>query len=381
MNPPIDNPNTPVDTTINPVDSMITCMDFISEAVIFEIANNCGELVDFCINIPFEDIDDFAVTIDGIPFDGDFAPCDAGVNVQVGVGGFNFLFENKETGCKDSVVLAVTCMTAARSEIITIEEGEIGTFCPDADELIGDIQSISNVCPNSSGTFADIELDSLDFCINYEGILTGEEELCLVLCDDMGICDTTFLTIRIIPRPLLLPIANRDIDTTQEGTALTIDVLANDSIFGELRNMEILQNPSNGEVTINPDNSLTYVPNEGYCNVTQPDLFMYGICNDDGCDTTVVEVWIPCTTLSIMNGFSPNEDGINDFFTIRGVQAFPDNELQILNRWGSVVFEQKSYKNRWNGTFQDKVLPDGTYFYLLKDGKGMTYSGFVQITR
>ena len=95
----------------------------------------------------------------------------------------------------------------------------------------------------------------------------------------------------------------------------------------------------------------------------------------------MVEIWVPCGELDIKNGFSPNNDGVNDFFRISGIQNFPNNELTIFNRWGLEVFNQNGYKNRWSGTFQDKDLPDGTYFYIFDDGKGTKYSGWVQINR
>ena len=46
-----------------------------------------------------------------------------------------------------------------------------------------------------------------------------------------------------------------------------------------------------------------------------------------------------------------------------------------------MVFEQQGYKGQWNGTWRDKDLPDGTYFYLLDDGEGKQYSGFLEIRR
>ncbi len=72
--------------------------------------------------------------------------------------------------------------------------------------------------------------------------------------------------------------------------------------------------------------------------------------------------------------FSPNGDGINDFFVIPIVSEFPQNELVIFNRWGSVVFSKLNYQNSWDGrsesgTMGTNVLPEGTYFYVLKLGE------------
>ncbi|MFT7606222.1 MAG: gliding motility-associated-like protein, partial [Saprospiraceae bacterium] len=80
-------------------------------------------------------------------------------------------------------------------------------------------------------------------------------------------------------------------------------------------------------------------------------------------------------------GFSPNGDGVNDFFYIEGIEAFPDSKLNIFNRWGNEVYNKEGYLNDWGGTWKNKLLPDGTYFYVLTDGNGHSYSGYVQIHR
>jgi len=78
----------------------------------------------------------------------------------------------------------------------------------------------------------------------------------------------------------------------------------------------------------------------------------------------------------IPEGFSPNADGINDLFVIRGIEFFPANSFVIFNRWGNKVFEASPYRNNWDGNskFGLKVggdaLPTATYFYILDLGDG-----------
>lgn len=86
-------------------------------------------------------------------------------------------------------------------------------------------------------------------------------------------------------------------------------------------------------------------------------------------------------TLEVFNGFSPNGDGKNDVFTIKNIEKFPDNKLYIFNRWGNRVYFEEKYLNTWEGTWENKPLPDGTYFYIIEDGKGKTYSGYLVIYR
>lgn len=85
--------------------------------------------------------------------------------------------------------------------------------------------------------------------------------------------------------------------------------------------------------------------------------------------------------LVIHNAFSPNGDGINDYFKIKGLEAYPNNKLQVFNSLGRMVFKTVGYLNDWGGSWGQNNLPDGTYYYLLEDGKGAKFTGFVQIKR
>lgn len=76
--------------------------------------------------------------------------------------------------------------------------------------------------------------------------------------------------------------------------------------------------------------------------------------------------------LKIYNEFSPNNDGQNDTFYIDCITQYPDNQLEIFNRWGNLVYYRKGYDNTWDGKADGsaKTLPEGTYFYVLDLGNG-----------
>eukprot|EP00388_Colpodella_angusta_P001430 GDKJ01004577.1.p1 GENE.GDKJ01004577.1~~GDKJ01004577.1.p1 ORF type:complete len:2063 (+),score=134.68 GDKJ01004577.1:1736-7924(+) len=79
------------------------------------------------------------------------------------------------------------------------------------------------------------------------------------------------------------------------------------------------------------------------------------------------------TVISIPHGFSPNGDGVNDTFVIDGVNADERANLEVYNRWGSLVYASTDYKNDWNGMPNTGLriievgdgLPSGTYFYVV----------------
>ncbi|RLD25901.1 MAG: hypothetical protein DRI54_03925, partial [Bacteroidetes bacterium] len=84
-------------------------------------------------------------------------------------------------------------------------------------------------------------------------------------------------------------------------------------------------------------------------------------------------------------GFSPNGDGINDYFEILDVEKYPNAKLTVYNRWGAEVYHSNHYSNDWDGRatntlFGSDVLPAGTYFYILELGNGSEpYTGYVYI--
>ena len=66
-------------------------------------------------------------------------------------------------------------------------------------------------------------------------------------------------------------------------------------------------------------------------------------------------------------GISPNGDGQNDYFVIKGIEAYPNNELTIYNRWGNIVYQKNNYENEWEGeNTGGDPLPDGVYFAVFR---------------
>ncbi len=99
------------------------------------------------------------------------------------------------------------------------------------------------------------------------------------------------------------------------------------------------------------------------------------------CDFTEDDIRITVTDLMLPNAISPNGDGKNDVFEVPGIATYSRVELVIFNRWGSVVFEDKNYKNNWGGTnSQNAHLTEDTYYYTLKLDDS-NKSGFIIIKR
>ena len=106
-------------------------------------------------------------------------------------------------------------------------------------------------------------------------------------------------------------------------------------------------------------------------------------------DSTVVIV-IPdiIPDLIIPDVLTPNNDGYNDTWRIQGIQAYEKIEIYIFNRWGDEVFtysgsgfDYNDPAKQWDGTFKGKLLPFGTYVYVLILNDETSYKSTVTIIR
>lgn len=102
-------------------------------------------------------------------------------------------------------------------------------------------------------------------------------------------------------------------------------------------------------------------------------------------DTATVINFTPID-LFIPDGFSPNGDGSNDVFFIKGMNGRP-LKLTVFNRWGNKVYEKSEYDNTWDAypnvsnTLGSNRVPPSTYYYVIEflDGDKETITGFVVI--
>ena len=97
---------------------------------------------------------------------------------------------------------------------------------------------------------------------------------------------------------------------------------------------------------------------------------IYRIKSVQNQDTSIVSISntikVPKSQLIyIPNVFSPDGDGINDFFRIIG-QGLTNFDVEVYNRWGQMVFKSVNMNDQWNGRFKGKNMPTGTYVYKVK---------------
>lgn len=90
-------------------------------------------------------------------------------------------------------------------------------------------------------------------------------------------------------------------------------------------------------------------------------------------------------SLEIPNTFSPNDDGSNDSWIIRGIENYPNNQIKIYDRWGQQVFSTSGYSKEkaWNGTIRDLKASEGVYYYViqLRDDEKQEFNGYLNLIR
>jgi gliding motility-associated-like protein len=213
----------------------------------------------------------------------------------------------------------------------------------------------------------------------FSGTITFTYEI----CNPVG-CSQATVTINVVA-----PIqAIDDSYTTTPNNPVSGNLGTNDVIpAGQTPTFSLVDGGTaaqNGTLVVNPDGSFTFTPNPGFVGIVS---FTYQVCNQFGqCSTATVTIVIEDPVIKIPEGFSPNNDGINDTFVIQGRNGRPV-VLRIYNRWGNLVYENLNYQDDWNGTSNIGIrvgeqLPDGTYFYTaeFKD-TGERYARYLTIQR
>lgn len=110
------------------------------------------------------------------------------------------------------------------------------------------------------------------------------------------------------------------------------------------------------------------------------------VFNIFGCHTEATQSIhiIPNPGLWVPNSFTPNGDGLNDFFEVKGINIV-DYEITIFDRWGKVIFFSESMDKHWNGMVGDMQAPEGVYVYKINavnnGGEKIVRSGSITVVK
>lgn len=179
--------------------------------------------------------------------------------------------------------------------------------------------------------------------------------------------DTTSQVIKILPYPTVVMHPNVTLIQGQQ-TSLQPVLMIGDSLSFKWTPAQYLDNTIIEAPIATPQTNMLYylkIAGKGGCTV-----------NDSVQITVLKNIHVP-------NIFSPNGDGTNDFWEIAGLSSYVNARLEIYSRGGQLIYSSIGYSKSWDGTFNGKALPIGTYYYvLLLNSSGLApLSGSVTIVR
>lgn len=120
----------------------------------------------------------------------------------------------------------------------------------------------------------------------------------------------------------------------------------------------------NDNTSTNEDPNNTYFSNGNY-------IVSLNVANSLGCTDSVSEVIVINTVTTeinklIPNAISPNGDLVNDVWKLDFLNLlYPNARVEIYNEWGQQIFESEGYETPWDGRYNNELVPDGTYYYII----------------
>ena len=285
-----------------------------------------------------------------------------------------------QTGLCDTVSVPVTIVPTPESQdslqtpvvvmppIVVPEDSTLTSCGPIIDANPNDTHTVSICGQPANGTATasvDNTNDQLCITIDPDPNFTGSDNICVIVCDQGGLCDTLTVPIEVIPvnDP---PLAINDINSTQVDNPVNGNVLVNDSDpEGDTLTVNTTPiNETNGTATVDAAGNYIFTPDPGFSGTAS---FQYVVC-DDGvpieCDTATVVIEVIDNNTPTNNGLV----GMPDNFVTDGDSTLTANVLSNDSDpdGDSLIINTTPVTNPSNGTVT--ISPDGTVNYTPTPG-------------
>lgn len=311
-------------------------------------------------------------------------------------------FQGNDTICEGTAGIITASSSISQSDFIWTNNNialPTITVAPDTTTVYEVIATSPNGCSDS----AEFEMTVIEqlaieiegntvFCEgdqnSLEGVsnLSGTDFLWLPRNETGSVLNTTIADLGWVYLEGTHPICGTEIDSIELVLGQKPTVSLPDSInicLGDEGNVLATSSLPNSGFTWFPGGAIgasqTFSPAES--------SYFYVQANVEGCLSDLDSIFIsvnPVCDVEVPNVFTPNADGINDFFKLISHEGIQSLECVIVNRWGNVIneFEQPDFK--WDGKDKNgNSILDGTYFYIINaktiTGEEVKKSGFVQL--
>lgn len=270
-----------------------------------------------------------------------------------------FVKDSRDSVAVDSVKIAI-------DDIIKMNAGPDKDICHDAVNPVIIGSDLNYINPYTFSWKPNFGLsDTTSPSVNALPTITTQYTLQIT----SPTCGTKTDFVTIVVHDLTISAGNDTI--MKEGETITLEAFPKDSSL--LYQWWSPTSLVNYNTTFNPDVSPKVTSN-----------YILTITDQYGCkylDYVKVEV-IPSEDLVFYNSITPNGDGDNDFWYIGNLEKYPENRVQIFNRYGQEVYSAVNYKNNWGGKYLGNDLPAGTYYFIVDAKKGNKFfKGYLTIFR
>lgn len=246
---------------------------------------------------------------------------------------------------------------------VTVNQNPTLTITPDITFCAGDTLILT-----ASGADTYNWNSSAAVTSSYQYIPTSSIDIPVTGYNTFGCSSTSYITLTLDDPSVV----NAGIDQTI-CKGFTVSLSASGGVSYLWNGPGILDLPTQ-DISFQVDTSAYYVVEVTTANgCVYPDSVFITSNNDPTC------------TIATVTSITPNDDGVNDFWRIEGIESFPNNTVIIYNRWGDEIFNETGYDNdqiKWEGTNQSgETAAGGTYYFLIKIENGPTETGWLQLLK
>ncbi|MGB5928897.1 MAG: Ig-like domain-containing protein, partial [Cyclobacteriaceae bacterium] len=228
----------------------------------------------------------------------------------------------------------------------------------------------------TAGSFGWNDRGDLTFTAHY--LYTGIVNAQYLVSDGVNDVRGTAILDVIAPDAMTMTVRSGDAlslcdnFSSQNRSATLVSHIFREPTFGKLK----------GE-----DSCPVYYP-ENVDHEVKTDNIMLKVCGDTECRTVSISVEV-VPGLQIFEGFSPNNDFLNETWQISGIEYYPENNVQVYNQTGDLVYEGRQYDNQsvvWDGygnhgRYSGNKLSAGAYTYVIRLEEDYSRKGIVIIAR
>ena len=306
-------------------------------------------------------------------------------NSQISSGniiGWNWNFGDNTTGTANQIDhLFGSSGTYNVTLSVTSDSGCVAVTSKSVDVFEVPVASFSSsvLCTSTSASFTNTSsANPFTSSWDFGNGTTQQAENATVVYADTG-------TYQII---LIVTTANGCKDTAFSTINITTPVIAEFAPAGgtfDPSEQITLTNLSTGATQFQWSNS-AIDPNNPSISFNTPGMYQISLLASNGTcvDTATYMFEIERPDILFPTGFTPNNDGKNDYFWVMG-GPFSEYELRVFNEWGNLVFMSNAQQNKWDGTKNGTPQPTGTYVYTFigktSDGKEIKNQGEINLIR